>query len=55
MYYMCSESEEKSGFDPSDIICVYVFILMLVPVPTKILYLYSPDQKIIITNTEIQI
>ena len=51
MCYMCSEIEEKSGFDLPAIICIYVPIPIFVSVPTKILPLFAPNYIIIIKNT----
>ena len=54
MFYVFSKSEEKAGFDPSAIICVCVFGLMIFPILSKMSPLYDPHQIIIIINTEIK-
>ena len=45
MCYMCSESEGKDGFDPSDIFCVCNLVLMIVPVPPKNIFTYALTRK----------
>ena len=43
MCYMCSESKDKYGLDPSYIVYASIFVLILVPVPPKSLPPYAPN------------